>query len=132
MTVPLIILGVASTIGWLINAPFGGLDFLNKWLAPVFPATIAPAFQVATGTKWVIGADGDGGVVHRPDRRAAACGGAPPTSPELEPAVLAHGWYIDEGVAATVSGPADAGWPATSASASTSASSTAPSTGWPA
>ena len=28
-----------------------------------------------------------------------------PTRPELEPAVLAHGWYIDEGVAATVSGP---------------------------
>src|SRR5262249_10915284 len=27
MTFPLIILAVASTIGWLVNAPFGGLDF---------------------------------------------------------------------------------------------------------
>ncbi len=55
MTLPLIVLGIASTIGWLINAPFGGLDFLNKWLAPVFPSTIAPAVEISTGTKWTIG-----------------------------------------------------------------------------
>src|SRR5262249_13196594 len=54
MTIPLIILAVASTFGWLLNAPFGGLDFITKWLAPVFPATIAPPFTVPTGTKWVI------------------------------------------------------------------------------
>jgi NADH-quinone oxidoreductase subunit L len=104
MTIPLIILGIASTIGWLINAPFGGLNFLDKWLAPVFPATIAPPIQVATGTKWAIGAIAVGVSViglliglrlWRPS----------PTRPELEPAVLSHGWYIDEGVAATVSGP---------------------------
>ena len=28
-----------------------------------------------------------------------------PVQPSLEPAVLEHGWYIDEGVAHTVSGP---------------------------
>ena len=72
MTIPLIILAVASTIGWLINAPFGGLDFLDKWLAPVFPATIAPAFTVATGTKWVIGLIATARRVHRPVHRA--CG----------------------------------------------------------
>ncbi len=104
MTVPLIILAVASTIGWLINAPFGGLDFLTKWLAPVFPTTIAPAFQVATSTKWVIGLVATGaafvglfaglGLWRRTADR-----------PELEPAVLVHAWYIDEGVAAAVSGP---------------------------
>ena len=55
MTIPLIILAVASTIGWLLNPPFAGLDFIDKWLAPVFPAAIAPAFTVATSTKWVIG-----------------------------------------------------------------------------
>jgi NADH-quinone oxidoreductase subunit L len=104
MTVPLIILAVASIFGWLINAPFGGLDFLDKWLAPVFPSTIAPAIHVATGTKWILGVVATGaaligllsglglwrGVVDRP---------------ALEPAVLAHGWYIDEGVAVVVSGP---------------------------
>jgi NADH-quinone oxidoreductase subunit L len=103
MTLPLVILGIASTIGWLINAPFGGLDFLNKWLAPVFPATIAPAIHVATGTKWILGIVvtvisflglGLGLMAWRRVER-----------PELEPAFLVHGWYIDEGVSAAVSGP---------------------------
>jgi NADH-quinone oxidoreductase subunit L len=104
MTIPLIILAVASTIGWLINAPFGGLDFLDKWLAPVFPDTIAPAIHVATSTKWIIGLIAT----------AAAFAGLFTglglwrrawDQPALEPAVLRHGWYIDEAVAETVSGP---------------------------
>ena len=37
-----IVLAIASTIGWLINALFGGLDFLTKRLAPVFPARPSP------------------------------------------------------------------------------------------
>jgi NADH-quinone oxidoreductase subunit L len=103
MTGPLIILAIASTIGWLINAPFGGLDFLTKWLAPVFPSTIAPPIHVATGTKWILGIAvttlcflglGLGLVAWRKVER-----------PELEPAFLVHGWYIDEGVSAAVSGP---------------------------
>jgi NADH-quinone oxidoreductase subunit L len=104
MTVPLVILSVASVFGWLLNAPFGGLDFINKWLAPVFPSAIAPSFSVPTGTKWLIGLVATAVAVigllfgltswrGRVDR------------PALEPAVLAHGWYIDEGIAAAVSGP---------------------------
>jgi NADH-quinone oxidoreductase subunit L len=104
MTAPLVILAFASVFGWLINAPFGGLDFLARWLAPVFPSTIAPAFNVATGTKWVIGLAATA---------AALIGLAAGLSawwrkaerPALEPAVLRHGWYIDEGVSAAVSGP---------------------------
>jgi NADH-quinone oxidoreductase subunit L len=104
MGVPVVILGVLSTIGWLINAPFGGLDFLDKWLAPVFPSTVATPFTVATGTKWTIGLVATGfaiiGLVAglRLWQRS-------PYQPRLEPAVLEHGWYIDEGVAHTVSGP---------------------------
>jgi NADH-quinone oxidoreductase subunit L len=104
MLLPLLILGVASTIGWLLNAPFGGLDFINRWLAPVFPPTIVAPFTVPTGTKWVIGTIatvaaflglGAGlGAWYRVVNR-----------PRLEPAFLAHGWYIDDAVAATVSGP---------------------------
>jgi NADH-quinone oxidoreductase subunit L len=104
MTIPLIILAIASTFGWLLNAPFGGLDFINKWLAPVFPATVVAPFTVPTNTKWVIGIVATGvsfiglfaglGAWRRTAYR-----------PELEPAVLSHGWYIDEGVAAAVSGP---------------------------
>jgi NADH-quinone oxidoreductase subunit L len=104
MTIPLIILAVASTIGWLLNAPFGGLDYINKWLAPVFPETIAPAYTVSTGIKWeiaivataaaFIGLFAGLGLWRRTADR-----------PELEPALLSHGWYIDEAVSATVSGP---------------------------
>ena len=104
MTIPLVILAVGSVLGFLINAPFGGLEFLNKWLDPVFPSTIAPAFNVATGTKWIIGLAATG---------AALIGMAAGLSawwrtyqrPVLEPAVLRHAWYIDEGVSAAVAGP---------------------------
>jgi NADH-quinone oxidoreductase subunit L len=104
MGLPVVVLGILSTIGWLINAPFGGLNFLDKWLAPVFPATIAPPFEVASGTKWVIGAIAVGasliGLIAglRVWQRS-------PFQPRLEPAVLEHGWYIDEATAHTVSGP---------------------------
>lgn len=104
MAVPLVILAFLSTFGWLINAPFGGLDFLQKWLAPVFPPTIAPAFSLSTGTKWTLGIIVTGvcflglyiGLrlwVPRYEIRS------------LEPEFLVHGWYVDEGIADVVSGP---------------------------
>jgi NADH-quinone oxidoreductase subunit L len=103
MTVPLIILAVGSTFGWLINAPFGGLNFLEKFLAPVFPATIAPVIHVATGTKWILGiitvAIGLTGLVLGLGTWKTA------EHPALEPAVIRHGWYVDEAVSAAVSGP---------------------------
>ncbi len=104
MTVPLVILAVGSTVGWLMNAPFAGLNFLERWLAPVFPARIAPSFAVATGTKWAIGTVATAfailGLVAGLSawRRTAE-------RPALEPAVLAHAWYIDETVSAAASGP---------------------------
>ena len=103
MTIPLIILAVGATLGFLVNAPFGGLNFLQKWLAPVFPATIAPAVNVATGTKWVLGV-----IVTAVAFLGLFLGltaWRKVERPELEPAVLVHGWYIDEAVAALVSGP---------------------------
>jgi NADH-quinone oxidoreductase subunit L len=120
MTVPLLILSGASMIGWLLNAPFGGLDFITKWLAPVFPPSVVTPFTVATGTKWVIGTISVVFALAGTLAGFAAWRNAV-DRPRLEPAVLAHGWYIDEGVAAAVSGPlarmatafsfvVDAGW----------------------
>jgi NADH-quinone oxidoreductase subunit L len=120
MTIPLVILTVASVFGWLLNANFAGLDFINKWLAPIFPATIATPFSVSTGTKWILGIIATifalGGLFAGMGlwRKAVE-------RPALEPAFLAHAWYIDEGISATVSGPlarmatrlsfvVDAGW----------------------
>jgi NADH-quinone oxidoreductase subunit L len=108
MTIPLIILAFASTFGWLLNAPFGGLDFITKWLAPVFPATIVPPFTVPTGTKWVIGIVATS-VSFIGLFAGLAAWRRTADRPELEPAVLQHGWYIDEGVAAAVSGPLERG-----------------------
>jgi NADH-quinone oxidoreductase subunit L len=104
MALPLIILAVLSVVGWLLDAPFGGLDFIDKWLAPVFPTTIAASVHVATGTKWVIGLvatvvavvgllSGLGLWSRAVDR------------PALEPAFLGRAWYIDDGVSAVVAGP---------------------------
>ena len=104
MTVPLVVLGVASVIGWLVNAPFGHLDYLHRWLAPVFPGTIAPEIHVSTDLKWYAGLAVTAcaftglflglGLWRRSWQR-----------PRLEPAFLSHAWYIDEGVSAAVSGP---------------------------
>ncbi len=104
MTVPLVILAVASTFGWLLNADFGGLDFINKWLAPIFPSTVATPFTVSTDTKWVLGIIATafsltGLTLGMGLWRKAV------NRPSLEPAFLAHAWYIDEGIAAAVSGP---------------------------
>jgi NADH-quinone oxidoreductase subunit L len=104
MTVPLIILSVASAIGWLMNAPFGGLDYINKWLAPVFPPTVVTPYTVPTNTKWVIGTIAVVAAFGGLFAGLAAWRNAV-DRPRLEPAVLAHGWYIDDTVSATVSGP---------------------------
>ena len=103
MTVPLVILAVGSTFAWLINAPFGHLNFLERWLAPVFPARIAPAIHVATGTKWVLGVAVTAIAFAGLGLGLKAWQVA--DRPALEPAVLTHAWYIDESVSAAVSGP---------------------------
>ncbi len=107
MTLPLIILAVLSTIGWLINANFGGFDHLTRFLAPVFPSTIAPAIHVATNTKWVLGIITT--VLAFIGLFAGLRTWRKVEVPALEPAFLAHGWYLDEALAATVSGPLEAG-----------------------
>ena len=127
MALPVVILAILSTIGWLINAPFGGLDFLDSgWRRCSRDG--GPASTVATGTKWMLGAIATGVAVVgllaglRVWQRS-------PFRP-LEPAVLAHGWYIDEGVAATVSGPADRAGQCLQLRGGPD-SSTARSMGWP-
>ncbi|MGI8493353.1 MAG: NADH-quinone oxidoreductase subunit L [Acidimicrobiales bacterium] len=103
MTLPLVVLAILSSGGWLLNAPFGSLDKLDRFLAPLFPASIAPAIHVATNTKWVLG-----GVTVGLSLVGLVLGLAAwrtPVHPRLEPSAVRHGWYIDEAVSATVSGP---------------------------
>ncbi|MBO0729579.1 MAG: NADH-quinone oxidoreductase subunit L [Acidimicrobiaceae bacterium] len=107
MTIPLIILAAGSLLAGLLNFPTFGWDFMQRFLAPMFPAAIAPTVNVATSTKWVLGIISV--VVAFAGLFAGLTSWRRVERPQLEPAVLRRGWYIDETVAAAVSGPLEAG-----------------------
>lgn len=110
MTVPLGVLAVLAVLGGGLNLPFSGTHFLEDWLHPV----VEPGETVLTasgGTKLalavvatVIALVGIGAAVlvylHRRVR-------------PVEPAVLAHGWYIDETVTKVAGGPGRAAFEGT-------------------
>jgi NADH-quinone oxidoreductase subunit L len=104
MRIPLIALGIASFAGGLVNLPFAGLNFLDRFLGPVFPASIAPAINVSTSTSDILSAVTTALAV------VGLVAGLTPWRtrafrPALEPAFLSHQWYIDDTLALAVSGP---------------------------
>jgi NADH-quinone oxidoreductase subunit L len=106
MKVPLVVLGTLAAIGGIIDLPWGKWDFLTRWLAPVFPAAIAPEPHVATAVKVVLTlltlALCLGGLALglKPWLRTIV-------HPKLEPAVLKNAWYYDHAVSAFVAGPGE-------------------------
>jgi len=106
MATPLVILGFLALVGGAINLPWGKADLLTRWLAPVFPAAIAPEPHVDTAAKVTLAvltlALCIGGLVLGlvPWLRTIH-------HPKLEPAVLRHGWYYDEAISALVAGPGE-------------------------
>jgi len=104
MTLPLIILAIASFFGGLINLPFFGADYLTRFLAPVFPTSIAPEIHLASSTKLILSL-----VVLAGCLAAIPVGlgiwRRSPDHPHLEPAFLRRQWFFDDALAATVSGP---------------------------
>jgi len=106
MTLPLVLLAIASVLGGGINFDaFGHFDFLSRFLAPVFPT--ATPVVVGTATKWALSLV----------TLAACLAGiglglrtwVSGEHPALEPAFLQRAWFFDSSVAATVSGPLQAG-----------------------
>ena len=103
MRFPLVLLGFLAFAGGIINLPYKPFNALERFLSPIFPAAIDPSIVVATQTKVILS------VV----TTALAVGGLAlgltawrrAERPALEPAFLRHSWYIDDGLAATVSGP---------------------------
>jgi NADH-quinone oxidoreductase subunit L len=93
MGVPLIVLGIGSVFGGLLNLPFGKLALLERWLHPVLHG-VAPEIQVATGTKLAIGAAVSAlailGIVV-----GFLVWARRPEHPELEPGVLKRAWGVD-------------------------------------
>jgi NADH-quinone oxidoreductase subunit L len=100
MAGPLVVLGFLAVVGGVINLPFGKWDVLTRWLAPVVPAdphvdtSIKVALAVVTVAVSLVGI----AVAWVPWTRRAE-------HPDLEPAVLEHGWYYDDAVSAFVAGP---------------------------
>jgi NADH-quinone oxidoreductase subunit L len=101
MSAPLVILAIAAVLGGGINFPAWHLDYLSRFLSPMFPT--ATLVHVSTGTKWALSLI----------TTAVALTGLglglttwkTATHPRLEPNFLRRAWYFDDIVAATVSGP---------------------------
>jgi NADH-quinone oxidoreductase subunit L len=106
MTLPLVLLAVASLLGGGINFDaFGHFDFLSRFLAPIFPT--ATHLAVSTATKWALSLVTLAVCLTGVGLGLRAWQTA--EHPELEPAFLRRAWYFDDTVAATVSGPLRAG-----------------------
>jgi NADH-quinone oxidoreductase subunit L len=103
MAAPLVVLAALSVVGWLINAPWGRLNLLDRWLASA-PLLRLVDIQVATGTKWVLGV-----VTVALCVAGIAVGfrlwSTSPAHDELEPEVLRQAWGIDAAVSAFMGGP---------------------------
>jgi NADH-quinone oxidoreductase subunit L len=110
MALPLVILGAGALVGGIIELPstfpFGHAYALTRWLEPIFPVQIAAEPHIDSGLKVTLAvvtvAVGLLGIVLGllPWLRSAE-------HPALEPAVLAHAWYFDDGVSAFVGGPGE-------------------------
>ena len=115
MTVPLVVLAVLSTIGFVIDLPFDNskLNLLDRWLAPVLrgapeirASSFSAGFALSTGALIVAVV---GIVVGRAVyRNGLQADGTDPAVERLGPfaKVLANAYYLDVGLARFVSGPA--------------------------
>ncbi len=109
MTVPLVVLAVLAAFGGLLNLPFDHLDFLKRWLESV--AFLAQTELSYTEDTWLaltlavlttLGAAAGiylAYLVYQRHRLKA-----------VEPPVLAHAWYVDEGVGWVVENPGMESW----------------------
>ena len=114
MTMPLVILAVLATVGFVIDLPFDNskLNLLDRWLGPVLrgapdirATSFGAGFALSTGAL-VIAVVGivAGRAVYRNGLNAQ---GEDPTVERLGPfaKVLANAYYLDVGLARFVSGP---------------------------
>jgi NADH-quinone oxidoreductase subunit L len=104
MTVPLVILAIAATLGGLLNLPFSDdLKFLDKWLEPMLVHEHTLAFK--GGTLWwlaivaIVGSAA--GIVA--SYRVYLRGRVDPR--EIERPLFAHAWYYDQEVSRFMGGP---------------------------
>ncbi|MGH9302993.1 MAG: NADH-quinone oxidoreductase subunit L [Acidimicrobiales bacterium] len=97
MTIPLIVLAVASAFGGFINLPFHpSFVFLDNWLSPVVGAHLIH-HQWTVGAEWAFGVT-DAILALIGISFAVVLWRSAHQRPAVEPAVLRRAWYYDFGV----------------------------------
>jgi NADH-quinone oxidoreductase subunit L len=97
------VLSIGAVLGGLLNLPFSeDMKYLHRWLEPVF-GEAEHELTLSGGAQWVFAVVsalvGIGGIAVAwlvYDRRRVKA---------VEPEILAHAWYYDEGVSAFMGGP---------------------------
>ncbi|HET9061244.1 MAG TPA: NADH-quinone oxidoreductase subunit L [Acidimicrobiales bacterium] len=105
MALPLVLLAIAAVLGGGINFPAWHMDFLSSFLKPLFPT--ATIISISTSTKWLLSIVTT--LVALTGLGLGLRTWVTALHPRLEPAFLRRAWYVDDAVAATVSGPVSAG-----------------------
>ncbi len=106
MTAPLLVLGVASALGGMLNLPFHpDWDFLERWLDPVVGANLLHP-NVTTGGQWALEVT-DAVLAFAGVFMAGRLWGRVWERPGLEPLFLRRGWWIDAGIDAFISRPSE-------------------------
>jgi NADH-quinone oxidoreductase subunit L len=112
MVAPLVVLAILATIGGVINLPFSiHTEFLGRWLLPVVGTTQRELPSSTTDLRWALAAValalaviGMAAAWLVYDRHRVKA---------VEPELLAHAWYVDEGVSWFVGHPGRVGFEAT-------------------
>jgi NADH-quinone oxidoreductase subunit L len=113
MVFPVVILGILAVVGGLLSLPFKSIEFLTDWLEPVFrdsKAIAEPSF--ARGTELatisvVLGLAGIalGFALYRNGLKTPDGDPLPSKLGEPVSKLLAHAYYLDDGLAKATSGP---------------------------
>lgn len=101
MSAPLVVLAIATVLGGGIDFPAWGFNFLDRFLAPIFPT--AEVITISTAGKWVLSIVTL--VICLVGLGAGLRVWVTAEHPALEPNFLRRAWHFDDIVAATVSGP---------------------------
>ena len=104
MALPLLALAFLATVGGALNLPLSGIDFLTRWLKPLFGPSLHEV-TASTATQWVLFAITLVLVLAGIAIARAVYLQHRVREEAMEPPVLQHAWYFDAFVSAFVDGP---------------------------
>ncbi|MBV8303178.1 MAG: NADH-quinone oxidoreductase subunit L [Acidimicrobiia bacterium] len=104
MALPLLALAFLATVGGALNLPLSGIDFLTRWLKPLFGSSLHEV-TASTATQWALFAITLVLVLAGIAIARAVYLQHRVREEAMEPPVLQHAWYFDAFVSAFVDGP---------------------------